>query len=159
MRWALRKIDSLVGTVVAATTGLLASQLLAFIHAYQQRLGGHLDEARRAQTELLAQHVAPAVGNEPFRARMTELAQARVDALDSAYRAIDQAGAFTRPFAFFSHLDQQIAVSTARVFHPAIPFDMPSLAFGAAGMILGWMLWELVKAPFPPYRRSARAGG
>ncbi len=33
MRWVLQKIDSLFGTVVAAFTGLLASQLLAFIHA------------------------------------------------------------------------------------------------------------------------------
>ena len=39
--------DSLVGTIIAAIAGLLASQMIAFINAYLQRLGGHLDEARR----------------------------------------------------------------------------------------------------------------
>jgi len=154
MRWVLRKLDSLAGAVLAALGGVAASQLLAFIHAYQQRLGGHLDEARRAQQQLFGELASPALADPVFRARMTEMAQARIDALDAAYRAIEQAGPFARPFAFFAHFDQEIALAAARAFHPAIPFDPPSLAFGAAGMVLGWLLWELVKAPFPPYRRA-----
>lgn len=156
MRWVLRRLDSLAGAVLAALGGLAASQLLAFIQAYQQRLGGHLDEARRAQHALFGDLTSPAQADQIFRARMTEMAQARVDDLDAAYRAIEQAGPFTRPFAFFAHFDQEIALATARVFHPAIPFDPPSLLYAAAGLVLGWLLWELVKAPFPPHRRAAR---
>ncbi len=157
MRWVLQKIDSLFGTVVAAFTGLLASQLLAFIHAYLQRLGGHLNEARRGQRELFNEQMAPAIKDETLRAQLTELAQARIDALESAYQAIEQAGVFAKPFMFFSHIDRDIAVATAQAFHPALPFDMPSLAFGALGIVLGWVLWELIKSPFPLRRRRAQS--
>jgi hypothetical protein len=157
MRWVLKKIDSLFGTVVAAISGLLASQLLAFIHAYLQRLGGHLNEARRGQRELFNEHTAPVINDETLRARMAELAQARIDALENAYQAIEQAGVFAKPFVFFSHIDQDIAVATAQTFHPAIPFDIPSLAFGTVGIVLGWILWELVKSPFSLHRRRAQS--
>jgi hypothetical protein len=153
MRWVLKKIDSLFGTFVAAISGLLASQILAFIHAYLQRLGGHLDEARRAQHKLFNDQLSPVINDEPLRARIAELAQARIDALESAYQAIEQAVVFVKPFVFFSQFDRDIAVATAKAFHPAIPFDIPSLAFGAVGIVLGWLLWELIKSPFPLYRR------
>ena len=46
MGWIRKKLDSLAGTVIAVVAGLTSLQLPAFIHAYMQRLGGHLDEAR-----------------------------------------------------------------------------------------------------------------
>lgn len=153
MRWVLSKVDSLFATVAAAIIGLAASQLLAFIHAYLQRLGGHLDEARRAQSELLGGRNGPAINDEAVRAQIVELAQARIDALESAHQAIEQAGVFAKPLVFFQHIDQEISFATARAFHPALPLDMPSLAFGAAGIVFGWVLWELIKAPFALYRR------
>ncbi|NKB55580.1 MAG: DUF2937 family protein [Alphaproteobacteria bacterium] len=152
MRWALHKIDSLFGTIVAAIAGLLASQMLAFINAYLQRLGGHLDEARQG---VLNDQVASAINDEALRAQIAVLTQARVDRLESAYRAIEQAGVFARPFVFFRHVDQDIALATAQAFHPALPIDLQSLIFGGAGIVLGWVLWELTKAPFLLYRRRA----
>ena len=148
MNWFLAKIDNLAGTLIAAVSGLAAAQIFAFIHAYLQRLGGHLDEARHGQGALLNGQTGAVIQDEALRGQVTALTQARIDALDQAYRAIDQAGGFAKPFVFFRHIDYDIAAATARSYVPALPLDMPSLVYGFAGIVLGWLLWELVKAPF-----------
>jgi hypothetical protein len=147
MNWFLAKIDNLAGTLIAAASGLAAAQIFAFIHAYLQRLGGHLDEARRGQGALLNGQSGAVIQDEALRGQVSTLTQARIDALDQAYRAIDQAGGLAKPFIFFQHFDPDIAAATAQNFVPALPLDMPSLVYSFAGIVLGWMLWELVKAP------------
>lgn len=156
MRWILRKVASLAGTAVAAVFGLLAAQVPAFIHAYLQRLGGHLDEARRGQGELLNGQTAALIRDEPLRTQLAAITQARIDALDTAHRTIGDAGAFAKPFVFLRHMDGDIAAATAGTFQPALPLDPPSLIFGLAGIVLGWVLWELAKTPFSLLRRGAR---
>lgn len=150
MRWVLNKIDSLVGTIIAAVSGLMASQVIAFINAYLQRLGGHLDEARLG---LLDKNVAAAISDETLRAQIAAYMQERIDTLEIAQQAIEQAGVFTRPFVFFQHVDQDIALATAQAFHLAVPIEVQSLIFGGAGIVLGWVAWELIKAPFALFRR------
>ena len=54
MRWLLSLFDRLIGTTIGAIAGVSASQTQAFIHAYLQRLGGHLDEARASYLKLRA---------------------------------------------------------------------------------------------------------
>lgn len=153
MRWIFRKLESLAGTVVAAISGLLAAQVVAFIHAYLQRLGGHLDEARHGQGELLNGQTGALIHDEGLRTQMMAVAQARVDTLEAAYRAIDQAGIFTQPYAFLRHFDGDIAQATMQSFVPALPLDAPSLVFGVAGIVLGWILWDVVKLPIALLRR------
>jgi len=53
-------------------------------------------------------------------------------------------------------MDPDIALATARDFQPAVPLDAPSLALGLVGMVIGWLAWELVKAPFALFRRRRR---
>jgi hypothetical protein len=62
---------------------------------------------------------------------------------------------FMRPFVFFRHLDQDIALATAQAFHPALAIEVQSLIFGGAGIVLGWVVWELVKAPLLLFRRRS----
>jgi len=157
MRWILKKLDSMAGTVVAAVTGLAASQLVAFIHAYLQRLGGHIDEARLGKGALFDGRMAGVIPDETLRARIADLAQARIDALEQGFRAIDQAGVFAKPFAFFAHFDRDIALATLHAFQPALPVDAPSLTFCLAGIVLGWIVWETVKSPFRLFRRGVPA--
>lgn len=151
MRWFLNKIDSLVGTIIAAVVGLMASQVIAFINAYLQRLGGHLDEARLG---LLSKQMASAINDETVRAQITAVMQARIEALENAQGAIEQAGVFTRPFVFFQHVDQDIALATVQAFHPALPIDVQSLIFAGTGIVLGWLIWELLKLPLLFFRRN-----
>ena len=157
MRWLSRKIDSLIGTVIAAVSGLMAWQLLVFIAAYQQRLGGHHDEAQRALADLVDGKTGAALNDGALRDKFLALAQTRAEALDSASRAIDQASVFTKPFVFLAHMDPDIALATAQTFQPALPLDPPSLVFGGIGMVIGWLIWELLKAPATLFRGKRRA--
>jgi hypothetical protein len=157
MGWILRKFDSLAGTLIAAVTGLAAWQLLVFINAYQQRLGGHRDEAQRSLADLVSGKTGAALGEPVLRERLVVMAQERLDALDGAQKAIGQADVLTKPFVFFTHMDHQIALATARDFQPAVPLDAPSLALGVIGMVIGWLVWEFVKAPVALVRRRRRA--
>ena len=156
MGWALRKIDSLIGTAIAAVCGLAAWQILVFIAAYQQRLGGHRDEARRALTELVGGRAGAALGDPTLRDHFMGLAQERLAALDDARQAIAEAGVLTKPVVFFTRMDPEIALATARDFQPALPLDAPSLAFGVVGIAIGWLAWELVKSPVALYRRHRK---
>jgi hypothetical protein len=100
-----------------------ATQLPAFIHQYLQRLGGHLDEARRGVANL------------------------RLADLQSAYDALRGADALHQPFVFFNHLDIEIARRVLSDFHPALPFDTVSLIYGASGLFFGLAVYEIVKLP------------
>lgn len=157
MTWVFRKIDSLLGTVLSAVTGLATWQLLVFIAAYQQRLGGHRDEAKRSFADLLGGETARAMNDPALRDKLMTLAQQRIDALQGAHQAIDRASVFTKPWVFLTRMDHDIALATAREFQPALPLDAPSLIFGGIGLVVGWLIWELIKAPTALLRKR-RAG-
>jgi hypothetical protein len=134
MSWLLRKLDSLLGAVFAALGGMSATQIPAFIHQYLQRLGGHLDEARRGVASL----------------RLTEL--------QSAYDALREADALHQPFVFFSHLDIEIARRVLADFRPALPFDTVGVIYGAAGLLAGLAAYEILNLSFKMiFGRRARS--
>lgn len=129
---------------------VLFSQLPEFIQQYLQRLGGHLDEARRqleqfravaAQSDLtLAQLIARNLGSsEPTVAglgRVIQETMARVDALAAADAAIRQASMLSRPFVFLRHLDLSIVHATWTIFKPAVPTTVEGLFYSACGVLL-----------------------
>lgn len=147
MGWVGKKLDSLAGTVIGAISGLAALQLPAFIHAYLQRLGGHIDEARLGLTALKGDQATAAAEEATLRDQLAAAAQGRIDSLEAAQAAITQAGAFERPIIFFAHMDRDIALATAQSFTPALPLDLPSLVFAVVGIVAGWLVWDLIKAP------------
>lgn len=144
MEWLLEKADRLGGTIFAAIAGVVASQFQAFVQAYLQRLGGHLDEARRMGRELEASGTAS--GTAPTE-QVTNMLQQRIAELESAIRAIEQANPYLKPFAFFTHMDAEIAAAAGANFVPAIPLDPPGIVYALVGAMLGWVVWELIKWP------------
>lgn len=155
MSWLLRKIDSLVGTAVAATTGLAASQAQAFSAAYLQRLGGHLDEARLTLQRMQAGEYVASAGQD-MKAALIAAAQSRVDDLTRAYDAIAHADPLWRPIALMRDMDSAIARATWDNFQPALPLDAPSLICALVGMVLGWLAYDLLTAPLRLLRRRRR---
>jgi hypothetical protein len=155
--WLLRKLDSLVGTLLAATMGLAGSQLLEFIQQYRQRLGGHLMEAQGALRTTLdnpAFQQLDVTARQALAAPHTE----RIAKLASANRAlVEAAGNWDLPLRFFWRIDLSIAIATLKSFQPAIPLTAVSLAYAMVGMVLGWVLWEFLKAVFVPAVRVRRA--
>ncbi|SLN38522.1 DUF2937 family protein [Oceanibacterium hippocampi] len=155
MRWLLRKFDALLGTFVAALFGIATSQAQAFVDAYLQRLGGHLDEARlayardkliwvEAKLELAAQ------------TRLAEAAEARIAGLAEALARIEDAPPLIQPLYLARHMDRDIALAAANHFQPALPLDLESLVYGAAGIVLGWLVYSLVTAPIRLLGRPRR---
>ena len=71
---------------------------------------------------------------------------------------------FARPFAFLRHTDPAMVATTWRDFVPALPTNTGSIAYIAAGMILGFLAYEIVKLPVitlvqEPRRRKFRRRG
>lgn len=156
MLWTLRKIDSLVGTVIAAVAAVATAQLEPFIAHYLQRLGGHLDEARLNSQTLAA---STAEGLDPATQEvLVAEAHARVLELEEGFVAIVDAGMFERPFVFAHYAEADIASAAFAAFEPALSLDTASLVYGAVGMVSAWVLWEIAKLPFAFAVRAATAG-
>lgn len=142
--------EGLLDRLLCVVGAVLFSQVPEFIQQYLQRLGGHLDEARRqleqfqtvaAQSGLtLDQLVARNQGGgEPITARLGQVIQetvARVDALAAADAAIRQASMLSRPFVFLRHLDFSIVHATWTIFKPAVPSTMEGLVYAGSGVLL-----------------------
>lgn len=161
MRWMARKLDSLLASAVAAFVALSASQFLAFVQQYRQRLGGHLDEARLGQSRIASGQIMTAL--EPAaRVQAVQDMAARVDHLQQADAALRDAGLLARPVAFVHSFEPDIALATWHDFQPAIPVDAASLTYTAVGLFLGWMIYEFASWPvaglYRRRRRHRRAG-
>lgn len=153
MGWLLRKFDMLGGAVIAGGAGAGASQLQAFMVQYLQRLGGHVDEAQRA-FDAIGQGERYRQMDAPTREMIAGDALARVNELRTAHDAILEGDLISRPFAFFRHLDIDIAERTWEGFTPALPFDTAGLVYAGTGLVLGLILYELVKGLLAlPFRR------
>ncbi len=147
MHWLLRRLDSFIGTLFAATIGLAASQVFAFIQQYLQRLGGHLSEAERQHQQILTGALYETM-DEATRAKIAQAAADRIADLREAVDTILNAGILTKPVAFFRHFDDDVALGTLSAFQPALPLDPSSLVYGCAGIFIGWLIYGAVKAPF-----------
>lgn len=147
MRWLLRKIDSLAGALVAALGALACAQLPEFVQQYLQRLGGHVEEARR-QLAMLGGDDALRTLDAGSRQAFETVAQARLAMLEAQQQALQGAAPVLRPLEFLRSFDRDIAVSAFDVFVPALPLDTAGLVFGGAGLLAGWLLYELAKLPF-----------
>ncbi len=147
MSWLTRKLDSLIGAVFGGVGGALASQFDAFVLQYLQRLGGHMDEAQRSYKLALDPDHYRDMATE-VRAMLLAEARSRADELDSAFRSIAESDILHRPFSFFANMDTGIAARTFETFRPALPFDLTGLIYAGTGIILGLIVYELLKAPF-----------
>ena len=129
---------------------VLCSQLPEFFQQYLQRLGGHLDEARRqleqfrdtaAQGGLtLDQLIAKTnAAPEPVVANLGKVmadTELRVQVLSSSEAAIRGASVWTRPFVFLRHCDPRIAHATWAAFKPGVPTTAEGALYAGMGMLL-----------------------
>lgn len=142
--------DSLLDRVLCVTGAVLFSQVPEFMQQYLQRLGGHLDEARRQLEQF--RHVAAESGltlerlidqtqanADPAVARLSGVmseAATRVHALELAQTAIASASVWTRPVVFLEHVDRQIARATWSIFQPAVPTTLEGFVYATLGMLV-----------------------
>ncbi|HVU23214.1 MAG TPA: DUF2937 family protein [Opitutus sp.] len=171
-RKALSAGESLVDRALCVAGAIAFSQLPEFMQQYLQRLGGHLDEARR-QLELFRHTAAQsgltldqlihqtATNSDAAVARLGGVmtgAVNRVQTLESAQAALLHATAWTRPFVFARDIDTGIARNTWAVFRPAVPTTPEGIAYAVLGIFALLGVYHAgVKWPIRRIARRRRA--
>jgi hypothetical protein len=162
--------ESLLDRVLCVAGAIVFSQVPEFMQQYLQRLGGHLDEARRQvqQFEHAAAQSGLTVGKligqtaangDPAVARLGGVmkeAVMRVDTLAAAQSAVEHASLWSRPFVFVQHLDPAIARATWAVFKPAVPTTIEGLVYALLGMLILMAVYSLIKYPFTRTRQRSQ---
>lgn len=152
--------ETILDRVLCVLGAVGLSQAPEFFQQYLQRLGGHLDEARRqlASFEVVAGQsgitlqqlidTTKAQAVEPVAKLGGVIAdtQARVESLAAAESALREASVWERPFVFMSHVDHDIAARTWEVFRPAVPVTAEGFVYAAVGMLLALGIYQLAVA-------------
>lgn len=161
-------VDGLIDRVLCVLGAVLFSQMPEFMQQYVQRLGGHLDEARRQLAQFkdvatksgltLDQLIANTATNaDPAVVRLGGVvseAVTRVDHLAAAEMAIRDASLWTRPFVFFSHFDGSIGRAAWAAFKPAVPTTVEGLVYAGLGVLLFLAVYQGgVRYPIVRYSR------
>ncbi len=150
--------ETILDRVLCLLGAVGLSQAPEYFQQYLQRLGGHLDEARRqlASYEAVARQsgitlqqlidTTKAQAAEPVAKLGGVIAdtQARVESLAAAESALREASVWERPFVFLSHVDAGIAARTWEVFKPAVPVTAEGFVYAGVGMLLALGLYQLV---------------
>lgn len=155
---AFTAIEGFVDRAVCVLGAVFAAQAPEFFQQYLQRLGGHLAEARRhlaafeqaaqaagkSWTQFVADTLAnPDAGLAKLGGTMRDTAE-RVADLTAAHAALLEASVWSRPWAFFTHLDGGIARATAAIYRPAVPTTAEGAVYAVIGMSLAFGLWSLL---------------
>jgi len=141
--------EAFIDRLLCVVGAVAFSQIPEFMQQYLQRLGGHLDEARRqleefrstaAQSGLTLDQLVHATSAtaDPAVARLGGVirdSQARVAVLSADEQAIRAAHLFSRPFVFLHHADPEIVRATWAIFRPAVPTTVEGLLYALTGMV------------------------
>ncbi|HXA80859.1 MAG TPA: DUF2937 family protein [Opitutaceae bacterium] len=172
VRTLLGAVEGLVDRALCVIGAVIFSQMPEFMQQYLQRLGGHLDEARRqlqqfqqtaAQSGLTLDHLIAQTSTDanPAVAKLGGVMTAtvaRVDALQTAQAAIQHASLWNRPFVFLRYLDPAIAHATWTIFKPAVPTTIEGFVYALTGMLVLIGTYHLgVKYPIRRVARRRRA--
>lgn len=155
MGWVGRKFDNLGSAVAGAGGGMGLSQAPAFTQAYLQRLGGHLDEARRT-LDLVERGILVPELTEAERAQAVQGFAERVAELEATYASIAEASPLMQPVLMMRHGDSDIARRAWEAFTPAVPIDATSLIWTAVGVLVALLIYELFKSPAAVVRRRRK---
>ncbi|MFT5440862.1 MAG: hypothetical protein ACI9MJ_002736 [Alphaproteobacteria bacterium] len=148
MQWIVARLSVLLTMLFAAATSATMSQSVAFTNAYLQRLGGHIDEAKRQLESLRAGDIGRLITESATREQLLDIFQRRVSDLEAARDAIVNASVFVKPLICLFNLDAEIAWGTVSAFVPSVPLDAAGLFYGVLGFAVGWGLWGLMRRWF-----------
>jgi hypothetical protein len=163
--------DSLLDRVLCIAGAFVFSQAPEFAQQYLQRLGGHVDEARRALAQFqqtaaqsgltLPDFIARTQANtDPAVAKLANVmasAVTRVETLEANQAAIQNASLWTRPLVLLRHGDPDIARATWSIFKPALPATAEGLVYAALGLAVFLILYHgAIRYPIVRIARARR---
>lgn len=155
MKWLAALLDRLCAVLGA----FIFCQFPAFFQQYAQRLGGHFAEVSRQTQEFdrlarqsgktLHQYIQKFLSNsDPDFARQGEIMQALVQRkhqLSDALMQLNQATPLSRPWAFVSHLQADIAKGTLSDFQPALTLSVEGAIYAFVGLVVGYLAFALIR--------------
>jgi hypothetical protein len=162
VRGVFRFIDTSLDRVFSVLGAAAFSQFPEFIQQYSQRLGGHLDEAKR-QVELITETAA--ASGKSLQAYIDQFLQHReivfqkhgailqsnldrVTELEYALVSIEKSSVLAKPVVFLKEMDFSIARATLDNFKPAIPLTIENLLYAFIGIFFALTVYHLtIKAP------------
>jgi len=147
LSWLTRRLDHLGSAAAGGAGGLGFSQAPAFTQAYLQRLGGHIDEARRTIDKLAGGEILPWLDADSRAQAVAELSK-RLAELEHVQALVLDTPAMMRPIALLRHADLSIARAAAEAFVPAVPIDPASIVWTLTGVVLAALLWDTARIPF-----------
>ena len=142
--------EGLLDRILCVVGAVTFTQVPEFFQQYLQRLGGHLDEARRQlqQFQVIANQSGVTVdglarqtsGNaDTTVAKLGGVIHSsieRVQELETAQSALQHASLWERPFVFLRHVDPAIANATWSIFKPAVPTTPEGFVYGLFGVLV-----------------------
>jgi hypothetical protein len=170
LRYPFRVMDGLADRVMALAGAIALAQFPQYFAQYIQRLGGHLDEARRSVSQY--QNVAASYnlslheyinihltsGNKIFAAtgKLISGLVERLQHLETAFRALRGSTPWNRWWVFLRVMDPGIARRTWENFTPGIPTTAEALVYALIGLLAGWGIYQGVKKLVGlPFRKPA----
>lgn len=152
-------IDGILDRISAVLGAVALSQFPQFYGQYLQRLGGHLDEARRTLEQYrqaaaafdltLEEYIQIHIDSESeiFESSgvVIQGLLERFEALQSSYLALQDANIFNRWFIFIREVDWSIAAGTWQNFVPGVPTTTEGLVYALTGLLVGWGIYYLLK--------------
>ncbi len=154
----------------AAFSAVAFSQAPEFAQQYRQRLGGAVDELRRAVADF--DHDAATAGMDRERAIMSMVSDdaqlvrlrgasmaasvERFERLKAQQVAFESSGALGRIEAVFAAPDPELVDATWTVFEPAVPTTPAGAVTAGAGFLAVYLLAGLGRLATVPFRRRRR---
>jgi hypothetical protein len=159
----MRLLHELTAIILAVLIGFAVSQVPRFIQEYEQRLGGALQEATRQLDEFRRNAEGAGLSFNEYQARHLDSPDtalratgrtiqnsvARVADLREQAQRLADASHFVKPVVLARTYDRSLVGATWQRFGVTATFDP---AFGAIGLVVGWLLNALLWALMPRRR-------
>jgi hypothetical protein len=126
--WIGNKIDQILLVIFGMAGGLTLGQFPQFFAQYMQRLGGHVDEARR----VFEQYNIAKLGE-------------RVAELEKGLHAIENAPDLWRLKEFLANAQWDIVQGTLENYKPGITFTSEEIYYLITGALIGMIVYWIIK--------------
>lgn len=152
-------LESLFDRALAIVGSVSLAQFPQFYSQYLQRLGGHLDEARRIVAEYseaaasfnLSLHdyigIHQSASNPVLQSTgsIIDNSLARLGQLERSFQALENSTLFNRWWLFLKNLDPAIFSQTCSQYTPGLPLTIESLFYALAGLLIICGIYQGIK--------------
>lgn len=152
-------LESLFDRALAIVGSISLAQFPQFYSQYLQRLGGHLDEARRIVADYskaaasfnLSLHDYIGIhqtASDPVlqsTGTIIDNSLARLAYLEKSFQALENSTILNRWWLFLTNLDPAILRQTCSQYTPGLPLTIESLCYALAGLLITCGIYQGIK--------------